>query len=116
MNLPEIRTNQFITGLPIPRMYLCSRPENQIAACIKRTQKAFFVTPQMRFHPLKGVDGDKERIFDRGVISPKTDSLPGSVITSTVVRKFQRHRYPPDLDEQPRFAKPSTNERSNKSR
>src|ERR1700730_237621 len=62
--------------------------------CIERTEKALFVTPEIWVHPQQSTDGDKEGIFDRGVISPKTNSLSGSVITSTMIRKFQGHRYP----------------------
>jgi hypothetical protein len=96
-------------------MHLRGRLANQIAICIERTEKAFFVTPEMRFHPLKRIDGDKERIFDRGVIPPKTYSLPGSVITSTVIWKFQGHRYPSvqigKADSLAKVWMPSTNER-----
>src|SRR5260370_8898317 len=75
-------------------MHLRSRLENQITIGIERAEKAFFVTAEVRFHPLKRIDGDKEGIFDRGFISPKSHSLPGSVITSTVIRKLQGHGYP----------------------
>jgi len=89
-NVSEIRTNQFV-AFSAPRMHGRGRLENQIAICIERSEKAFFVMPEMRFHPLKSIDGDKEGIFDRGVVSPKTYSLPGSIITSAVIRKFQGH-------------------------
>jgi hypothetical protein len=75
-------------------MHLRSRPANQIAICIESTEKASFVAPEMRFHPLKSIDGDKEGILDRGVITPKSYSLTGPVITSTMIRKFQGHRLP----------------------
>ena len=69
------------------------RPENQIAVCVERTEKACLVKPEMRLNSLESTDRDKEGIFDRGVISPKTDCLPGLVIASAVIRKLQGHRY-----------------------
>jgi hypothetical protein len=75
-------------------MHRRSRLANQIAICVERSEKTLLVTPEMRIHPQKGTDGDKEGIFDRSVISPKPHRLPGSVITSTVIRKRQGHRYP----------------------
>jgi hypothetical protein len=75
-------------------MHLRGRLENQIAMRIELTDEAFFVTPEKWFHALQRVDGDKERIFDRGIISPKAYRLPGSVITSAVIRKLQSHGYP----------------------
>jgi hypothetical protein len=75
-------------------VYRRGRLENQIAMCIERAEKPFFVAPETRFHPLKRIDGDKEGIFDRGVISPKAYRPPGSVITSTVIRKLQGRGYP----------------------
>jgi hypothetical protein len=119
MNLPEIRTNQFITGLPIPRMHLCSRPENQIAVCIKRPRQPSSSRLRCGSTRSRASTVTKNEYSIDVSYPQKTDSLPGSVIASTILRKFQRHRYPPDLGEQPRFAKPcmsSTNERSNKQR
>jgi hypothetical protein len=92
--LSEIRTNQFVAALSTPRVHLRGRPANQIAIGIERTEKALFVVPELRFHPLKRIDGDKEGIFNRGVISPKSYGLPGSVITSAMIRKLQGHGYP----------------------
>jgi hypothetical protein len=60
-------------------MHLRSRPANQIAICIESAKKASFVTPEVRFHPLKGIDGHEEGIFDRGVITPKPYSLTAPV-------------------------------------
>ena len=77
-------------------MHLRSRLANQITMRIERTEKAFLVTPEMRLYPLKSVDGDKEGIFNRGIISPETYRPAGPVITSTVIRKLQGQRYPSD--------------------
>jgi len=52
-------------------MHLRGRLANQVAICIERTEKALFVKPGVRFHPLKSVDGDKEGIFNRSVIFPR---------------------------------------------
>jgi len=93
-NLSEIRSNQFVAALSTPRVHLRGRLANQITIGIERTEKALFVTPETRLHPLKRSDGDKEGIFNRGVISPKTHGLPGTVVTSTVIRKLQGHGYP----------------------
>jgi hypothetical protein len=93
-NLPEIRGNQLVAALSVPRMLLRGRLKNQVAMCVERTDKAFFVTPEKWFHTLQRIDGDKERIFDRGIISPKAYRLPGSVIAPTVIRKLQGHGYP----------------------
>ncbi len=70
-NLAEIRTHQFVAALSIQRMHRCGRLANQIAILIECTEKAFFVRPEMRFHPLESIDGDKKGIFNRGIISPK---------------------------------------------
>src|ERR1700751_5445331 len=86
-NLLEIRGNQLVAALPGPRMHVCGRLENQVAMCIERTDKTFFVTPKKWFHIRQRIDGDKERIFDRGIISPKAYRLPGSDIASAVIRK-----------------------------
>jgi hypothetical protein len=64
LELSEIRANQLVAALSVPRMHLRGRLANQVAICIERTEKAFFVTPEMRFHPLKSIDGDKEGIFN----------------------------------------------------
>src|SRR6185369_2477578 len=57
-------------------MHLRGRLANQVAICIERTEKALFVKPEVRFHPLKSVDGDKEGIFNRSVIFPRLSLLP----------------------------------------
>jgi hypothetical protein len=88
-NLLEIRDNQLVAALSVPRMHLRSRLENQIAMCIERTDKAFFVG---WFHTLQRIDGDKGRIFDRGIISQEAYRLRGSVTASTVIRKLQGAR------------------------
>src|SRR5579872_7588355 len=75
----------------MPNMHLGGRPANQIAMRIECAKKAFFVTLETRFYPLKSIDRDKERIFDRCLVSPKTYSLPGSVIASTAIGKLKGH-------------------------
>jgi hypothetical protein len=92
--LSEIGANKLAAPLSTLRMHRRGRLANQITVCVERSEKAFFVSPKMRRHPLKRADGDKEGIFDRGVISPKAHGLPGSIIASTVVWKLQGHGYP----------------------
>src|SRR5579872_6064230 len=94
LDLSEVRTNQIVAALSMPNMHLGGRPANQIAIRIECAKKAFFVTLETRFYPLKRVDRDKERIFDRGVVSPKMHSLPGSVVASTAIGKLKGHGYP----------------------
>ena len=89
--LAEIGASQFVAALSIPHKNVRSRAENQLAMRIEGTEKAFFVMPETRLHLFKGIDGDEERIFDRGVISPKAYRLSGSIIASTVVRKLEGH-------------------------
>jgi hypothetical protein len=92
--LSEIRANEFTAPLSTLRMHRRGRLANQITVCIERSEKALFVSPKMRRYPFKRADGDKEGIFHRGVISPKTHGLPGSIITPAVVWKLQGHGYP----------------------
>src|ERR1700748_901454 len=69
--LLEIPADQFVAGLSILRIHPRGGLANQIAIDIECTEKACFVTRQMRIYPDKSIDGDKEGVFDRGVVSPK---------------------------------------------